>query len=45
MRVGRHRGDPETALVIKRELHGVGEIGELLLTGEHLNLVAFRHGQ
>ncbi len=42
VRVGRHGGDPEAALVVKRDLHWIGEIGELFLGSEERDLVAFR---
>ena len=45
VRVGGHGGDPEAALVVKGELHGIGEVGEFLLAGEELGFVALGQGE
>ncbi len=45
VRIGRHHGHPETPLVIEGDLHGVGQIGEFLLTGKKLHLVPLGHRQ
>ena len=45
VRVARHHGDPQATLVVEGKLDRIGEVRELLLRGEHLDLVAFGHGQ
>ena len=44
MRVAGHHRDPEASLVVEGHLHRVLEIGELLLGGEELDLVAGHYG-
>ena len=41
--VGRGRGDPESTFAVERHLDGLFEVGEFLLRGEELDLVAGGH--
>ena len=43
LRVARHRRDPEAALRIEGQLHGLGELRKLRLVGEQLHLEAGGH--
>ena len=45
VRVARHHRDPEATAVVEGHLHGVGEIGKLLLRSEELELEALHHLQ
>ena len=38
VRIGRPDGDPEPALGVERHLHRLGQLGELLLRGEQVDL-------
>ena len=44
LRIAGHRRDPEPALGIKRQLHGVGDLREAALVGKEFDLEAGRHG-
>ena len=43
LRIARHRCDPEPALGVEGQLHGVGELGKLPLVGKEPQLVPLRH--
>ena len=45
LRVAGHGRDPEPAAVVEGQTDRIGEIGELLLGGEELDLVAGGHGE
>ena len=44
VRVGRPAGDPEPALGVERHLHRLGQLGELLLGGEQVDLQVLADG-